>query len=62
MTTTGTCGTGALTLLGSLYFGDHFSANAVYYKNGLLFVVTGSGGLKILTAVYTSTVALSSNL
>lgn len=60
-TTTG-CGTGTLTFLGTLNFGNHFSANAVYYKNGMLFVVTGTGGLKILTATYVSTVALSNNL
>lgn len=62
LTTTGTCGTGKVTLLGSLSFGAGFSANAVFLRNGLLFVVSGTGGLKILTATYVSTVTLSSNL
>lgn len=62
VTTLDSCGDATLTLLGKLNLGANFSANSVYYQNGLLFIVTGLGGLKILSPTYVSTTPLSSNL
>ncbi len=43
-----------LTLLGKLQFGDQQSVNHILFRNNILFVASGTGGLKILKVVLTT--------
>jgi hypothetical protein len=54
--TTTACGAIAVTLEGSIDIGSAsaYSANNVYYSNGMLYVATGSGGFKVILVNLTS--------
>jgi hypothetical protein len=58
----GTCGTGSVSLVGTLTFSTGFSANGIYASPGFLYVATGLGGLRVLTTVVTTSGTVTSNL